>query len=156
MSEVGKKIRKNNWLALRGPGQREQISDQDHDENAYELELTHRLSSLGEAVPQQHDKGENAGGNVEVQECHEDRSLVVRESMMAIPRKNMVITRPIVNVTQGTPRTVPGTKSPTTSEPKTIFAPSRKNAANTSEELFISSTSIASAAGSVKREAVRS
>src|SRR3989338_6998995 len=96
------------------------------------------LLSLRGAEPQQDDQRQDAGCNIEMHECHRGlSSTTVVDRRMAIPRNTTVITRPDVSVTQGMPWTAPGTKRPTTSDAKMIFAPSRKKPATTSEAVFI-------------------
>ena len=95
------------------------------------------LLPLGGAKPQQHDQRQDPGRNVEMQEGHEDLSSVFVDKRTAMLRNTIVMRRPTVSVGHGMPWTAPGTNTPTTSEAKIIFAPSRKNPPIASDALFI-------------------
>ena len=92
---------------------------------------------FGDPQPQQDNQRQDPGCNIKMQEGHRSFSSIFVESRMAMPRNTTVITRPIVTVNHGTPRTAPGAKRPTTNEAKMIFAPSKKNPPMISDALLI-------------------
>ena len=108
----------------------EGINQQDHACQHIGNHVTHKGLSFASHDPEQHHQCEECRQDVERQEGH--RSPFARPEMVtAMLRNNIVMAMPMANVSQGIDPAAPGTKTPTTSEAKMIFAPSRKKSTTT-------------------------